>query len=295
MEFDNFVFPAPRPSYSYAQYKNQFFFVPKCKIVNGFTNFSFLDPATNGISHIPCIYIPYSNGSSKILLYFHGNAEDLGKVCPLMSVISCELKVHIVAIEYSGYGIYPGTANANRITEDALNVYDYLTEVLGWRQSNIIVFGRSIGSGFATYLAAKRSPGMLILISAFTSLKAVVSNFAWVLTFLVADRLKNIELIPFVKCPKIFIHGKDDTLVNSENSEVLFAEAKEPKQLFIFKGMDHNKFDLSENLLSPIFEFWTTLKFNTTAEVNHVFPLVKTNELPQEFTIGNYTECSCGL
>jgi len=30
------------------------------------------------MDHIPCLYLPYDHGSSKIMLYFHGNAEDIG-------------------------------------------------------------------------------------------------------------------------------------------------------------------------------------------------------------------------
>lgn len=41
-----------------------------------------------------------------------------------------------------------------------------------------MVFGRSIGSGPATHLAATRNPGILLLMSPFTSLRNVVSNMA---------------------------------------------------------------------------------------------------------------------
>jgi hypothetical protein len=37
------------------------------------------------------------------------------------------LKMHVLAIEYPGYGIYPGSPNAEGILEDALTVWNYLT------------------------------------------------------------------------------------------------------------------------------------------------------------------------
>lgn len=29
-------------------------------------------------AYIPCLFLPYERGSCKIMLYFHGNAEDIG-------------------------------------------------------------------------------------------------------------------------------------------------------------------------------------------------------------------------
>lgn len=60
---------------------------------------------------------------------------------------------------------------------DAEYVYNYLTKRLGYNENRIIVFGRSIGSGPATYLASKYKPACLTLMSPFTSLKAAVRDY----------------------------------------------------------------------------------------------------------------------
>jgi acetyl esterase/lipase len=62
--------------------------------------------------------------------------------------------VHVLAIEYPGYGVYPGSSKAPRILEDADNVFTYITEELNWNPRDIIIFGRSIGSGPAVWLAS---------------------------------------------------------------------------------------------------------------------------------------------
>ena len=59
-----------------------------------------------------------------------------------------------MAIEYPGYGIYPGKPTAEGILEDALTVWDYLTQKIGLSNKDIILFGRSLGTGPATELAA---------------------------------------------------------------------------------------------------------------------------------------------
>jgi len=212
-----------------------------------------------------------------------------------MELVSSELKVHTIAIEYPGYGIYPGHPNADRIEEESLNVYDYINNVLGWKQSNIIIFGRSIGSGFATHVASNRSPGMLILMSAFTSIKSVANHITCIFSFMVADRLKNLDKISHVKCPKIFLHGIEDTLVPYENSEKLFMKACEPKKLLIFHGMNHNSFDLGEHFSFPVQKYWSELSFSTVPDSTHSMLNIKIKDLPYEYSFERAVNCSCAL
>lgn len=67
----------------------------------------------------------------------------------------------------------PFDTNEDNILEDALYVYDYVNQVLGVEEQNIIIFGRSMGSGPACHVAAKRKPGCLLLMSAFKSIRAI--------------------------------------------------------------------------------------------------------------------------
>jgi hypothetical protein len=94
------------------------------------------------------------------MLYFHGNAEDLGYANEFLVNLKNELKVNILAVEYPGYGLYNQfETSADKILEDSEIVFDYLTKTLGIKSENIFVFGRSIGSGPATHLCAKKNPG----------------------------------------------------------------------------------------------------------------------------------------
>lgn len=104
---------------------------------------------------IPCLYLPYERGSQKIFLYFHANAEDLGRAEKFVNCIRHCLRVHVIVVEYPGYGIYPGLPpSADDVIRDADTVFNFLINEMGWRSSDIIVCGRSIGSGPAVYLAS---------------------------------------------------------------------------------------------------------------------------------------------
>lgn len=64
-------------------------------------------------------------------------------------------------------------SNEENILDDALYVYDYINMVLGVEEKNIIVFGRSMGSGPATHIASQRNPASLLLMSAYTSIRGI--------------------------------------------------------------------------------------------------------------------------
>lgn len=55
---------------------------------------------------IPCLFMRYEPGSSKVFLYFHANAEDLGRAYKLLTYVHKYLQMHVIAMEYPGYGVY---------------------------------------------------------------------------------------------------------------------------------------------------------------------------------------------
>jgi hypothetical protein len=87
MNFNSLFFPAPAKTYSFLTFYNEIIYIPKTITKN--------HKAT--VSYIPCLFLPYKSRRLKILgemnniekvwkcsvthkivLYFHGNAEDIG-------------------------------------------------------------------------------------------------------------------------------------------------------------------------------------------------------------------------
>jgi hypothetical protein len=84
--------------------------------------------SSNKSKHIPCLFLPYTSGSSKLLIYFHGNAEDIGLSYEMLDHLKSSLKINILAVEFPGYGIYQdaGGCSAEKITIDADYVFQYV-------------------------------------------------------------------------------------------------------------------------------------------------------------------------
>jgi hypothetical protein len=94
-----------------------------------------------------------------------------------------------VSIEYPGYSIYYQEKSAKIIEEDSLLVFDYFVNELKVSPDDIVVCGRSIGSGAAVFLAANRNPGACILLSPFKSIRETVGAICGgFIKYLIADR-----------------------------------------------------------------------------------------------------------
>lgn len=256
MELNSLLFPAPEPFYDADTFPGEMIWVPRVK--------------ENTKPAIPCLYLACPRGSSKVMLYFHGNAEDVGLAYELMDHLRSTLMIHVIAIEYPGYGLYPGECSAEQIIEDADNVFQYLTLDIGVNPRDIVVFGRSIGSGPATWLAAERNPGALLLMSAYTSIRSVVKSIAGSLaSFLMKERFRNIDLMPKVTCPSFIIHGQIDTLIPYQNSQLLHDHCSGPCSLILPKDMDHNEFDFFDDLSLPFSAFLMQCGISVLPESMH--------------------------
>lgn len=55
---------------------------------------------------IPCLYLPSDYGGNKLVIYFHGNAEDIGLAFEMLTVFGDTMRMHVLAVEYPGYGLY---------------------------------------------------------------------------------------------------------------------------------------------------------------------------------------------
>ncbi|KRX09336.1 hypothetical protein PPERSA_09220 [Pseudocohnilembus persalinus] len=208
-------------------------------------------------SPIPCLYLPFQEGSDSILIYFHGNAEDLGYSYDFANALRKNLQINVLSVEYPGYGAYEGNPCSDKIIEDCEIVFEFLTSTLNISAKKIFLFGRSIGSGPATHLASKKRPGCLILMCPYTSIRNIVKDLvgAWP-ALLVADRFKNIEKISKVRCPSFFVHGQKDKLIPYQHSIDLMSKCQGMSYLNLSENMTHNEFRMMDDIIVPLKKFF---------------------------------------
>lgn len=124
-------------------------------------------------------------------------------------------------MEYPGYGIYQADpANCDTLLECAQVVFSFVTKTMGYLPQDVLLMGRSIGSGPACFLASQYPKvAALILLSPFTSLKDAVKTYLGKLpAMLVRDRFINRHAIQKVECPTLLVHGMADRMVPPSHS-----------------------------------------------------------------------------
>jgi esterase/lipase len=124
---------------------------------------------------------------------------------------------------------------------DAQAAYSYLIDC-GYSEGEIIVYGRSLGSGMAMEMAYRHHPKALILEAPFTSIEALAGIRYPILKsfFHLRYRFDNLKKIKVLKIPVLIFHGKKDKRIPFSESFMLDEAAGENSKLVLIDEADHN-------------------------------------------------------
>jgi fermentation-respiration switch protein FrsA (DUF1100 family) len=180
--------------------------------------------ATVDGERISALYRPLES-SRYTVLYSHGNAEVLRDLDGVFAQLN-GLGFSVFAYDYRGYGASEGKPTEQNTYEDINAAFEYLTTELGIPAARVIVYGRSIGGGPSTDLAAREQVAGLILESTFVTAFRVRTRVPLV----PFDRFNNVSKIARVRSPVLVMHCLDDEIVPAWHGQSLFDKATSPKQ-----------------------------------------------------------------
>lgn len=205
---------------------------------------------TNNGHRIPSVYIPYTSadssdkGTGLTILYSHANAEDLADVYVWLKYLSRNLRCNVIGYDYAGYGQSDGEPSEENCYADIDAVYSHLIKGLGFKHDQIVLFGRSLGSGPSSYLASRTSEegepvAGLILHSPFTSIYRVMVDVGCTI---VGDKFPNIDFARSIRCSALAIHGTNDRIIPHHHSQSLSQAFAQPCKISpcFLEGMGHN-------------------------------------------------------
>jgi alpha-beta hydrolase superfamily lysophospholipase len=170
------------------------------------------DGATiNGVRFFP------KEKSKGVVLYLKGNSKSI-KGWGKFAVDFTRHGYDVLMVDYRGFGKSTGKRSQKAIKRDLQLVYNKLKELT--TEDNIILYGRSLGSGFATKLASINSPKLLILDAPYYSLTKVTGRYMpfMPLSLLLKYPLPTYKWLKYVQCPIHIIHGTDDKLIPYKSS-----------------------------------------------------------------------------
>lgn len=176
-----------------------------------------------------------SPANKQIVLYNHGNNTDLNALVTLLDDFQ-KRGLSIIAYDYPGYGSSSGRPSEAGVYAAAETVYQHLTETLGYQPDQITVYGCSLGSGPACWLAERYPIGRLILEGAFTSTFRVMTR----IKLLHWDKFDNLARLPKVQCPVLLIHGRLDEVIPFSHALQNYQAIQSPKSTLWIESAGHN-------------------------------------------------------
>ena len=181
-----------------------------------------------------------AENSKGTILYYHGNAGDLQRWGQITQFF-VDLNYSVIVMDYRGYGKSTGKRSMEALYADSELWYDYAKQ--HYSENEIILYGRSLGTTFATYIASRNQVKNLVLESPFYSIEDVARSKFPILPVksLLHYKFPTYQFINKVNCPITIYHGEDDSVIKYDQGERLFESIeKDAKTLISIPNGGHN-------------------------------------------------------
>ena len=194
------------------------------------------------------------NESKGVVLYLKGNSKSI-KGWGKFAVDFTRHDYSVLMIDYRGFGKSTGKRSQKAIKRDLQEIYNLVKEKA--TEERMIVYGRSLGSGFAAKLASMNNPKMLILDAPYYSLTKVTGRYMpfMPLSIIMKYPLPTYKWLKYVKCPIHIIHGTNDKLIPFKTSVKLSQIQPKITRLYTVIGGGHknlNNFESYHKMLGEI-------------------------------------------
>ena len=179
------------------------------------------------------------------MIAFHGNADLAVNQIRWADDLARRTGILVVVPEYRGYAGLGGTPGYEGSREDARAAYALVRDTLGIAAERVTLYGHSLGSAIATELAAEVAPRALVLVSPFTSVRAMG---AYLLTPRVPALWRLIARVHWdteaqvarLAAPVWVAHGSLDRVIPARMGAAVHAAARVKGELLVVPAAGHN-------------------------------------------------------
>lgn len=197
-------------------------------------------------------------GPAPVIIYYGGNAEDVRG----QAFEPWPTDWALALINYRGYGASEGRPSEHALCADALVVLDALARRPDVDPTRIVLVGRSLGTGVATQVAARRPAQGVVLISPYDSMVALAQHHYPYLParWLLRHRFDSIARASGIKTPLLAIAGDRDTVIPLERSRRLHDAWGGPKRWVLIADAGHDDLGRQREFWKPIRAFLDTAR-----------------------------------
>lgn len=201
-----------------------------------------IEVTTSDHLKLKALYKPPATPSMPVIVHFHGNGGSIAiRGSRAREYIDNGGYGYLLA-EYRGYAANPGKPTETGLYNDARAYMKWLTIDQNIPQSQIVLYGESLGTGIATQMALEFADvRALVLEAPYTTMAAVAQkHMFWLPAYwLISDRYNNIDKVQDVKVPLLVLHGAKDAVVPFRQGQKVFQNAKTDKRFEAFSEANH--------------------------------------------------------
>jgi uncharacterized protein len=184
------------------------------------------------------------DGAAGAVLICHGQAGNLSLECGPRQLTGWleDIGVSVFIFDYPGFGRSGGIPTEGGCYAAATAAFDWLTATQHVPPEQVLIYGRSLGTGVAVDLASQRPHRALILVNPYTSLPDVAARGfgLWPANLVMRNRFPSLAKIGLCSGPTLIVHGTDDNLIPFALGRELFEAANEPKRFLSVEGGRHS-------------------------------------------------------
>ena len=178
----------------------------------------------------------------KAVIYFGGNAEDVSGSLPELSIAFPDRALYLM--NYRGFGGSTGSPSEAALHQDAMALFDKVHA----SHAQVVVIGRSLGSGVAVRLATERPVERLVLVTPYDSVQdlAAAQFRFFPVRWLLTDKFESGRYAPLVTAPTIIIAAEKDEVIPRSSTDLLHAHFSQGVARFVvLPGTGHNTISAS--------------------------------------------------
>jgi pimeloyl-ACP methyl ester carboxylesterase len=175
----------------------------------------------------------------RAVVYFGGKSEDVSATVPVLADAYPETAIY--ALHYRGFGGSQGTPTEAGLVGDALALFDTVLK----QHPDVVVVGRSLGSGVAIQVAAQRRPRRLVLVTPYDSMSNVAATHfrGFPARWILQDRFESWRVAPSIHVPTTVIIAELDPVIPMAHTQRLLTHFPPGiVHVVMLAGEDHGSF-----------------------------------------------------
>ncbi len=156
-----------------------------------------------------------------VMIYYQGNGEDAGNCIERLQEDAPEYS--LLVMNFRSYGLSEGIPGEQEVVADALHVFDIVCERYQRKPEEVVLYGRSLGTGVAVQVAEQRPVAGLVLITPYDAITHVAAHHYpfFFVHLLIRHHFDSFSRAPKMRQPVFFITAGQDAVIPNSCSEKL--------------------------------------------------------------------------